>query len=265
MTGQFLQIDPAKQMTSTREAEEWLRSPQSRHNSEALQDLVSVLEKQASSFGLSHVASRTGNITLIHRFNASFDADPLFDVLQKVRTSIKRNEVLSPAPVTSVKPVLSQKNQELLQLLQSWGKADENEVQEQRATWNDLREALDEDELIGRVSSDNAAVSLDLSPFELQEVDLENSRLRFREPLVLKPFLDGSSQLLVIENEDWELSVFAPTREQLWEELREQIAMLWREYAQEDDDVLSPPALTFKRYLLRHIEELPLGDDTLVS
>ena len=50
--------------------------------------------------------------------------------------------------------------------------------------------------------------------------------------------------------------MFAPTRQELAAEVREQIAMLWTEYALEDDAALSKPALRLKAALLRDFEEV---------
>ena len=97
--------------------------------------------------------------------------------------------------------------------------------------------------------------------FEVEELDLDGFRLRFRAPLTLPLQLDESEQLLCIENEDWGLNVFADNREQLWQELREQMEMLWLEYAREDDDQLSAPALALKNRLLAGIEEIAISTE----
>lgn len=115
--------------------------------------------------------------------------------------------------------------------------------------------ALDEDDNPQRVTDVQAISYLDLSPFEIEEFEFDNFRLRFRAPLTLSLQLDESEQLLCIEDEDWSLNVFAPSREQLWEELREQMEMLWTEYAREADVNLSAPALALKQRLLAGMEE----------
>lgn len=97
---------------------------------------------------------------------------------------------------------------------------------------------------------------LDLSSFEVENLDFESFSLRFRIPQSLPITLDESQQLLQITNDELGIHVFAEQREQLWEELREQIAMLWTEYAKEKDELLSKPALDLKRRLLLAIEEV---------
>jgi len=115
--------------------------------------------------------------------------------------------------------------------------------------------ALDEDDNPQRVTDVQAISYLDLSAFEVEAFEFDHFQLRFRTPLTLALSLDESEQLLCIENEDWGLNVFADSREQLWQELREQMEMLWLEYAREDDDQLSAPALALKQRLLAGIEE----------
>jgi len=59
-----------------------------------------------------------------------------------------------------------------------------------------------------------------------------------------------------MEYKPWGLDVFAPTRAELLLELKSQLKMLWLEYAQASDDVLSEPALRVKNQLLEDWEEV---------
>lgn len=97
---------------------------------------------------------------------------------------------------------------------------------------------------------------LDLSPFAIGEIPVGDRLIRARVPLALTPTLSESEQLLCLEHAAWDLDVFAPTRQELAAEVREQIAMLWTEYALEDDAALSKPALRLKAALLRDFEEV---------
>lgn len=97
---------------------------------------------------------------------------------------------------------------------------------------------------------------IDLSPFVVDEVAVGDLRLRARRPVSLTPTLSESEQLLCLEHVPWDLDVFAQTRQELAVELREQIAMLWSEYAMEDDDVLAEPARQLKASLIRDFEEV---------
>jgi hypothetical protein len=97
---------------------------------------------------------------------------------------------------------------------------------------------------------------LDLSPFVLGEVVGEEVRLKLTKQVILTPILSESEQLICLEYADWDLSVFAPTRLELYVELKEQVLMLWGEYAKEDDEVLSEPAKALKAKLLRDFQEV---------
>ena len=100
---------------------------------------------------------------------------------------------------------------------------------------------------------------LDLSPFVLGEVVGENLRLKLSKQVTLTPALSDSEQLICLEYADWDLDVFAATRLELFDELKEQILMLWAEYAKEGDAVLSEPAKALKARLLRDFQEVGNG------
>jgi len=94
-----------------------------------------------------------------------------------------------------------------------------------------------------------------VSPIPLQDVEYGGRVFRFRKPLVLRPCRDETGELLVIEHEPLGIHVFAESREELVDELREQIAVLWDEYACEEDRNLSPAAIKLKRRLREALEE----------
>lgn len=108
----------------------------------------------------------------------------------------------------------------------------------------------EEDDTPHSITDVIAISDLDLSPFEISRVDSDSVSLQFNEPLMLEPFLDESEQLICLQQADLGIDVFAQTRDQLWEEVREQIVMLWREYALEGDQVLTASALKLKQHLL---------------
>jgi hypothetical protein len=91
---------------------------------------------------------------------------------------------------------------------------------------------------------------LDLSPLALSEVNVRGVQLRARQPLELTPVLSEDEQLVCLGHEPWSLDVFAPTRTELLVEAKEQLIVLWHEYAQAADEVLSEPAQRVKRKLL---------------
>ena len=97
---------------------------------------------------------------------------------------------------------------------------------------------------------------IDLTPFELAHVEHGPLHLDARTPLALEPTLDDSKQLLCVEHADLGLCAFAQTREALANELAEQMAMLWREYAQANDTELDAPAQQLKQALLDRFVEV---------
>jgi len=96
---------------------------------------------------------------------------------------------------------------------------------------------------------------LDLSPFVLGEIEGHDFRLRPRGAFSVLPSLTEDEQHLCLEHKPWSLDVFATTRAELFTELKEQMLMLWLEYAREPDDALSEPAQRVKRQLLADWEE----------
>lgn len=90
---------------------------------------------------------------------------------------------------------------------------------------------------------------LDLSPLALSEVDVRDVHLHAHETLELAPVLSEDEQLVCLIHEPWSLDVFAPTRAELLIEAKEQLAMMWKEYVQVSDDMLSEPAQRVKRQL----------------
>jgi hypothetical protein len=97
---------------------------------------------------------------------------------------------------------------------------------------------------------------LDLSPFVISEIPGGSWSLTSLHAVNLHPTLGSNEQLLSLQHEPWGLDVFAPTRSELFDELKEQLLMLWMEYAREQDDALSEPALLVKRALLAQFKEV---------
>ena len=92
---------------------------------------------------------------------------------------------------------------------------------------------------------------------EIVEIPESESILVFDPPLVLEPELVEDDQLICLRDEALGIDVFAPTTEDLANSLNQEIQMLWRSYAMEDDASLSPKSLELKRNLLNRIREEP--------
>lgn len=95
---------------------------------------------------------------------------------------------------------------------------------------------------------------LDLSPLVFSELD--SLPVRFREPLELVPELDDETQqYLCVTCSQLNLHAFALNREQLYDEVQEQLAMLWQEYARADDTELAEDAAALKAVILTMMED----------
>jgi hypothetical protein len=132
---------------------------------------------------------------------------------------------------------------------------------EQRRDWVQVTGTvvLDDDDEPKRIIDVVSICDLDTSPITLQEVPFRGGALRFGSALELRPEMTEFRQLLFLEHEPLGINVHAPTRDELVEEVYEQIRMLWIEYATENDEHLSPPALALKTRLLNHITETADG------
>jgi hypothetical protein len=114
---------------------------------------------------------------------------------------------------------------------------------------------LDENDQPTKIIDVENISELDLSPFYLSDFQYEDRVIKFQPPQYLEPHLDETRQLICLESPDLGIHVFAPTREEVLEELYEEIMMLWFEYAQERDEVLTDKAKELKTNLLRHLAE----------
>jgi hypothetical protein len=98
---------------------------------------------------------------------------------------------------------------------------------------------------------------VDLSPISLKTVHWQGREFRFHQPLILQPELDEeSSQLYVVEASELTLLAYAQTREQLLQEIGEQIAFMWDAYVKASEDELAPDALRVRQRLLEDVLEV---------
>ena len=96
-----------------------------------------------------------------------------------------------------------------------------------------------------------------LAPFEIWEVMLDDTTIKFFEPLLLKPKrLAGDDDLWIIEKSDLGLSAFGTDRESLWECVQSCIRMAWKEFVCEDDRNLLPLAKKYKDAYLSIAEDV---------
>jgi len=116
------------------------------------------------------------------------------------------------------------------------------------------RFVLDEEGMPIRLTDVTRVEPVDLSPIII--TGLESPSLSMRRPLELLPTLDeDGQQYLCVSDERIHLNVFAQTRDALFDEVKEQLAMLWREFAGADDDSLDVEARAVKLALNELMEE----------
>ena len=93
----------------------------------------------------------------------------------------------------------------------------------------------------------------------INQVRAQNTKLKFKNPLkvsITKRFADEGDYLLVGENEEINLYVFAYTLEDLKKEINQQIAMMWDEYVRPDPENFANDALRLRGRLMERIEEI---------
>jgi len=97
---------------------------------------------------------------------------------------------------------------------------------------------------------------IDLSPMVFDHVEWGSRRLQIDPPLSLVPSMDEESgQLYVLTDEELNIHVFAQTREQVADELAEQLYFQWDAYARESPDRLTPNAQRLREVLLARMGE----------
>ena len=93
----------------------------------------------------------------------------------------------------------------------------------------------------------------------INEFYSQNTKLKFKNPLkvsIAEKFTEEGDYLLVGENEEINLYVFAYTLEDLKKEINQQIAMMWDEYAIPDPEDFASDALRLRGRLMERIEEI---------
>jgi hypothetical protein len=117
---------------------------------------------------------------------------------------------------------------------------------------------LDDDDNPRYINAVKDITDVDLSPLVMMTFEYATYRLRFRQPFELIPTLDETQQLMCLVDAALGIDVFASTREELVTLLQEELDVLWRNYAREDDDnALTPGAQRLKAALAEAIEEVP--------
>ena len=101
---------------------------------------------------------------------------------------------------------------------------------------------------------------IDLSPMTFDRIEWGGRQLAFDPPLTIQPTLDEESgQLYVLTDDELGIDVFAQTREQVADELAEQVLFQWDTYARESPERLTPGARWLRDALLSRMREVELA------
>lgn len=115
---------------------------------------------------------------------------------------------------------------------------------------------LDEDGIPRKIVDVEEIRELDLARFYRESIVLPDGKeLRFEPPLILEPRLVEDDQLIVLIEESLGIDMVGATIDDLAEDLPEEIALLWHNYALEDDGNLSPKAVELKQRLCERVSE----------
>lgn len=100
-----------------------------------------------------------------------------------------------------------------------------------------------------RVVRVDEVLEIDASPFDIEGFDFEGKRFRTNQPLRVEPSFEKEDQLFLATLPELGIDTFAETREELEGAVRDELQVLWREYAEADDGELAPDALALKHSL----------------
>jgi len=100
-----------------------------------------------------------------------------------------------------------------------------------------------------------------LAPFEIWEVLLDNTTIKFHEPLILKPEIlppeePGDPAYWTVDFPDLDISAVAVDRSELLSCVRSDIRMIWGNCVCKDDASLTPKNRTVKQRFLAIAEEI---------
>ncbi len=115
---------------------------------------------------------------------------------------------------------------------------------------------FDLNELPSKIFNVEAIDVIDLSPVYLDTIELGTRKFELTPTLELTPELDETKQLYGLENTTLGIDVFAYTRDQLIQELKEQLVFMWDSYALADDGELTDAAQQLKKNLLQALKEV---------
>ncbi len=91
--------------------------------------------------------------------------------------------------------------------------------------------------------------SFDLSPIIVEDLEVDKEILNFKNPLILYPYIEEDS-IICVKNEELGIDVYGFNREELVSNLFEELDVIYRNYAFEEDEKLNEGAKRLKSDLL---------------
>ena len=114
---------------------------------------------------------------------------------------------------------------------------------------------VDEDNTIRSVERIDGSASVNISPIEITEIQVKNERLKAEPPLqYVVRFHD--EDLFYSLHGDFDIDLWALSREELEDQLDETIKDCWLEIANEEDSKLNSGAQKQKRELLARLQRI---------
>jgi len=113
---------------------------------------------------------------------------------------------------------------------------------------------------VSNVSDVTAIERVDMSPFQIAEIEVDGVRLRISPPIQVTPELDEETkQVFLFSDDELSLHVASSTRADLYEAIVSDLGFSYHEYVLASDGDLSPAAIEFKRRLSQRLQKEPSG------
>ena len=105
-----------------------------------------------------------------------------------------------------------------------------------------------------RIHEVEKIIEVDLSDIEIDSFKVGGKRIIAKQPVIFKPMLDDTYQHFTLRDSLFGIQLLAGGREELKIDIYNELDLLWRQYAEERDEVLSDDALELKNQLLDAFE-----------
>lgn len=104
------------------------------------------------------------------------------------------------------------------------------------------------------------SVNREVGDFTIAGLPYGDEQIPLTEPITLQPALTPDGELILLEYEPFTIMLAAHSRKELDQMLAADLEMLWRDYAMQEDELLSAGAVRLKRNLRQATGLAPEGD-----